>query len=87
MQKKSPTASIIGHGHKLLVWFDRAKEDELYHLSNDPGEDNNILHENPRLAATLRKELLGWLESARHSYEMGDYPKHQQQGRFIETSP
>ncbi|MGK0239364.1 MAG: hypothetical protein ACI92G_002839, partial [Candidatus Pelagisphaera sp.] len=31
----------------------------------------------------LKKELLNWLQSARHSYEDGDYPDYEKQGHFI----
>jgi arylsulfatase A-like enzyme len=36
MQRQSPSASIISQGHKLLLWFDKNKPDELYHLQDDP---------------------------------------------------
>lgn len=86
MQKKSPTASIISQGHKLLLWFDQTKSDELYHLKDDPSELHNLHASNPQLSSELRKELLDWLKSARHSFDQGDYPGYESQGRFIKTS-
>ena len=82
---QSPSASIISQGHKLLLWFDKNKPDELYHLQNDPGEQNNLIGERKELANELRTKLTTWLKSARHSYERGDYPGYQRQGRFIQT--
>ena len=73
MQKRSPKASIIQGDHKLLLWMDGKKPDELYHLHKDSGEQNNLAQENPQLAASLKKNLEAWLKSARHSYEKGDW--------------
>ena len=85
MQKQSPTASIIDEGHKLLLWFDPDREDELYHVLDDPEEKDNLLHQKPELASALKRRLMNWLASARHSYEEGDYPGYTRQGRFIKT--
>lgn len=86
MQKKSPTASIISQGHKLLLWFDEDKGDELYSVMDDPSEVTNLLEAKPELASLLREELMGWLDSAEHSFHQGDYTGYEPQGRFIETS-
>ncbi len=85
LQKQSPTASIIDEGHRLLLWFDPDRQDELYHLWDDPGEKQNLIHQKPELASALKRKLMGWLVSARHSYEKGDYPGYTRQGRFIKT--
>ena len=63
------------------------KPDELYHLHNDPGEQNNLVQQNPKLAASPKKNLEAWLKSARHSYEKGDCPGYDKQGIFIRTKP
>ena len=83
--KQSPSASIISQGHKLLLWFDKNKPDELYHLQNDPSEQKNLISKRKELANELRAKLIIWLKSARHSYERGDYLGHKRQGRFIPT--
>jgi arylsulfatase A-like enzyme len=83
--KQSPFASIISQGHKLLLWFDKDKADELYHLQKDPSEQKNLISEQKTLASELRTKLISWLKSARHSYERGDYAGYQRQGRFIPT--
>ncbi|UCG44779.1 MAG: hypothetical protein JSV58_05125, partial [Candidatus Bathyarchaeota archaeon] len=35
--------------------------EELYDLRKDPGEDNNVVDENPDVRANLRKELATWV--------------------------
>lgn len=85
LRKQSPSASIIGDGHKLLLWFDKSKPDELYDLNDDPAEQRNLIGEKQELAEKLRSKLISWLQSARHSYERGDYPGYECQGRFIST--
>jgi arylsulfatase A-like enzyme len=82
-RKQSPSASIVSEGHKLLLWFDEDKPDELYHLENDPGEERNLIGEQKELADELRTKLITWLKSARNSYQHGDYSGYQRQGRFI----
>ena len=86
MQKLSPKASIVHKNHKLLLWFDSTKEDELYHIQDDPKEERNLARRKPELASELKRELLGWVKSARHSYEKGDYPGYAKQGHFINTN-
>ena len=85
MQKQSPTASVIDQGHKLLLWFDSKKEVELYALQEDRAEERNLIDENPVLAKALQTKLMTWLNSARQSYETGDYPGYKKQGQFIRT--
>ena len=86
MQRNSPTASIIDRDHKLLLWFSLNKEDELYALQEDPTESNSLISEKPELAKALRTKLMAWLASARLSFEKGDYPGYEKQGRFIRTA-
>jgi arylsulfatase A-like enzyme len=83
MQRLSPSASIIDQGHKLLLWFDSKKKDELYALQEDRAEQRNLFAEKPELANALKTKLMTWLTSARNSYEIGDYPGYEKQGRFI----
>jgi arylsulfatase A-like enzyme len=86
MQKKSPSASIIQGEYKLLLWPNGEKEDELYHLNNDPGETNNLARLELELAASLKEQLQSWLKSARQSYEEGDYPGYEKQGNVVDLS-
>jgi arylsulfatase A-like enzyme len=87
MQKKSPSASIISDDYKLLLWFDKTKRDELYHIKNDASEMNNLINMEAEVADSLRQELMAWLDSANNSYENGDYPGYAKQGIFIKTTP
>lgn len=86
LQKLSPKASIVHQNHKLLLWLDPEKGDELYSVQDDPSESENLIRRKPELAAALKQELLTWLRSARHSYEHGDYPNHEEQGHFIDMN-
>jgi len=86
MQKLSPKASIVHKNHKLLLWFDSEKGDELYAIHDDPDESDNLIDQKPELATELKQELLTWLRSARHSYERGDYPNYEKQGDFIDMN-
>jgi len=85
MQRNSPSASIISRGHKLLFWLGQDKENELYDIEGDPREEENLILVEPELAATLEREFFDWMDSARHSYEKGDYPGYIKQGHFINT--
>lgn len=87
LRKDAPKASIVHNNHKLLLWFDPEKRDQLYAVHSDPDESDNLIHKKPELAAELKRELLAWLRSARHSYEHGDYSQHEKQGHFITTNP
>ena len=73
-EKKTPFLATI--------WFYGPHSPTLQH---DPGEQNNLISEQKELAKELRTKLISWLKSARHSYERGDYPGYQRQGRFIPT--
>ena len=44
---------------KLIEYFDTGKV-ELYNLSRDPGEKNDLAGSEPRKAADLRKRLGDW---------------------------
>ena len=70
-----------------MLWFDKAKLNELYHIKNDASEKNNLMNVETEVAASLRGELMAWLDSARKSYEYGDYPGYTKQGNFIKTEP
>jgi choline-sulfatase len=50
--------------HKLIVWKDRSKRDELYDLKADPAETRNLVTEPAAqgVLADLRKRLKTWME-------------------------
>ena len=83
--KNSPDATWIRGDFKFCTNITSAGQDALYHIHNDPAEQNNIIAKHPKLAAAMKAELLKWIESARHSYENGDYPGYKKQGVFLTT--
>ncbi len=42
------------------VWYS-SREDRLFDLGVDPGEENNILNEKPGIAENMRKKLAEWI--------------------------
>jgi arylsulfatase A-like enzyme len=50
--------------HKLIVWHDPARGDELYDLATDPRELRNLILDPAALvtARDLRARLLAWME-------------------------
>ena len=50
--------------HKLIVWKDPAKSDELYDLVADPAEAHNLVAEAAEqdVLCDLRSRLRGWMQ-------------------------
>jgi arylsulfatase A-like enzyme len=48
-------------------------ETELYDLSTDPGEENNIASRHPEIVATMTAELHAWQRSVERSLSGADY--------------
>jgi arylsulfatase A-like enzyme len=84
MLRSGPDAALIRGKFKLLVHVTREGADELYDMAADPSESRNVLVEHPETAAEMKRELMAWLESARHSFEEGDYPGYERQGLFLD---
>ncbi len=59
---KMPGASIRSGNHKLIHHYD-PEETELYDLSQDLSEENDLSQEMPELADNLKRELYEWLRS------------------------
>ena len=53
--------AIIEGDHKLLNWYDDDSV-ELYNLSKDPGENEDIAKQNPELSDRLKRKLKQWLK-------------------------
>ena len=66
-------AGIVKGNYKLLTQSLNSSKDELYDLSKDWKESNNIASSNPELIAELKKELKAFLESAEKSHSGADY--------------
>lgn len=60
-QGTSPVSAIQKGGWKLIYWY-CSNQSELYNLSADIGERNNLMLENPQKASQLKAELDDWLE-------------------------
>ncbi|MEM7386514.1 MAG: sulfatase/phosphatase domain-containing protein, partial [Verrucomicrobiota bacterium] len=67
------SAGAIRSGHwKLIERFDTS-ENELFHLTDDPSEANNVAAQNPEVVSRLKKKLAAWRR------EMGtSIPKNQE---------
>ncbi len=60
--------AVIRQGHDKLVDLNKENQTELYDLSNDKGESENLLSTNPKKADSLQEQLDQWtsqLEPAR----------------------
>lgn len=56
-----PSHAIRKDGWKL-IHFDSDDSDELYHLSEDMGEKENLAKKHPEKVASLKKELMAWIK-------------------------
>ena len=63
--------AILDNRYKLVVEAD--SERELFDMSQDESEQQNIAEENPEVAAKLAQELRGWQESVLKSLTEADY--------------
>ncbi len=59
----SPQAAIRKNNHKLIYFFEDESV-ELYNLAKDTGEKTDLSKTDPKLAETLKKELLACLNKA-----------------------
>jgi hypothetical protein len=55
-------SAIIRKGDWKLIHYYEDGHDELYQLSKDIGEQNNLAAKEPKISQTLRKELDVWLK-------------------------
>ena len=78
-KRKKPIGFIYG---KQISWVnnqfklispDKGNTFELYNLTNDKSEKNNIINSNPKIAAKMKKELTKWLASVENSKAGNDY--------------
>jgi len=68
-------SSIIREGNWKLIFYWEDGNQELYDLSSDPGEQNNIAEENPQITERLGQKLLGWLANVDANMPRED-PEH-----------
>ncbi len=62
---------------------DGPKEYELYHLEDDPAEEENLYAAQPEIARRLQMGMEAWLKSMRASVAGRDYPE----GRLLPGDP
>jgi arylsulfatase A-like enzyme len=61
-QGGTPGCSVRLGDYKLIAFFEDGRL-ELYNLRQDIGEQHNLVHERPELAAELYERLLAWRQS------------------------
>lgn len=69
---RSSGAIRVGHW-KLIEFFDTGTI-ELYNLANDLGEQHNLAHTHPDMAAGLRAQLSNWRRNVLQRGEAGETP-------------
>lgn len=65
-------SSIIRKGNWKLIYYWEDLHSELYNLDSDLMERNNVADSNKELTASLKTELLEWLESMNTQYAEED---------------
>lgn len=63
MNWRAVPASAIMKGDWKLIYFYEYERYELYNLSNDIGETNDLSEKNPKKAKRLYKELMKWAKN------------------------
>lgn len=58
----TPVSAVRAGDWKLLEYFEDGRL-ELFHLSDDPGEQRDLAADNPDMAKSLRDRLQAWRES------------------------
>ncbi|MDP6893447.1 MAG: sulfatase-like hydrolase/transferase [Verrucomicrobiota bacterium] len=67
-------AWLVKGSYKMIInSITETKSDEIYDLSRDAYETENINASSPELALAMRKEILAFLDSLKESYEGADY--------------
>ena len=87
--RAQPCAVVVdevdGKRYKLLYFYE-ADAWELYCLSDDPGEENNIVETEPELAAAFSNKIRGWL-TQKHATWKPKYPLDAETGRSVGPPP
>lgn len=65
-------SSIIRKGNWKLIHYWEDGHDELYNLTEDIHEDNDLSDEEPDRTAQMRKDLLSWLKEKEANYPVPD---------------
>ncbi|MFP6614416.1 MAG: sulfatase [Pirellulales bacterium] len=65
-------SSIITRGDWKLIYYHEDGRDELYHLTNDPGEQKDLTRVEPQRAEALRSKLDAWLKATGALFPQAD---------------
>ena len=65
-------SSIIMEGDWKLIHYHEDGRDELYHLGNDIGEQNDIVEKESKRAQIMRKKLDDWLKQTKATFPQPD---------------
>ena len=72
---------IEGKRYKLLYFYE-ANAWELYNLSEDLGEERNLIEKHPELAADLSRKIEGWLKQ-KHPTWKPKFPLAKKDGKPV----
>ena len=64
------------HGPYHLIYYWRTNTCELYNVTNDIGESNNLAHKMPKLTSKLKKMLFKKLDEYGAQKPTWKTPKH-----------
>jgi len=76
---------VGGKRYKLLYFYE-ADAWQLYNISEDIGEENNLMTDKPRIAAQLSKKINAWL-SQKHPTWQPKYPLDKKTGKSAGPPP
>lgn len=65
-------SSIIREGNWKLIHYWEGDSQELYNLSKDLSEQNNVIEQHPEVAKKLSTKLLNWLKDVGAQYPLKD---------------
>lgn len=65
-------SSIIREGDWKLIHYWEDNRDELYNLTADIGELQNIADQHPEIASTMNRQLMDWLNKTNAKYPTAD---------------
>jgi choline-sulfatase len=80
--------AIITPDHRKFIFTLESRTRELYNLANDPGETNNLIREEPKLARELEERLFDHFASIGHdlsgrNWETGLNPVYNSQAKGL----
>jgi arylsulfatase A-like enzyme len=81
--RAQPCAVVIDElagKHYKLLYFYESENWELYNLTDDIGEADNLIQRHPELASTLSRKIKGWL-SQQHPTWKPKYPIEKESGK------